>query len=325
MKKVCIIKPNEIRYSEFDNYMGKFTMDKIEEEIEDYVVQTIITDSSDFANKIITTLDAVDGAMTFTSNIYECNNYVYQMYHLTTYDGSNQEINAQVKSKKYNGIANILANYTYSIFSNALVAKFKINSDYTMTQEDLGINEFFDIFRKKKVYKGLLIKTNEEINEIEFVGDPLSWSDPKNKMNYRYYEFEVFGKVIMFFIQIKPENNNLNNFAIDLYGRSNLIRGDVFIALREKPNDYRLVHEMYSDINIKLINKLRELNIDENFDKNIQPGFYNHKEMKYENFYTLVDKIYSNYTKNENKKIINKNLNDIKSLNEITESLVNKK
>lgn len=325
MKRVCIIKPNEIRYSEYDNYMARFTKDRIEEDLEDYIQQSYINDSSEFATKIISTLDAVEGTITYTSNIYECNNYVYQMYHLTTYDGSSTEINAIVKSKKYNGIANILANYTFSIFGSALVSKFKINSDSTLTQEDLSIKEFLDIFRRKKVYKGLLIKTNNDITEIEFVGDPLSWVDPKQRMNYRYYEFEIFGKIIMFFIQIKPEINELNNFAIDLYGRANQIRGDVFIALRDKPNDYRIVHEMYSDITVGLIKKLRELMIDENFDKTILPSFYNHIEQKYENFYTLLEKVHTGYLKKNIKKIIETNLENVKSLNEITQTLVDKK
>ena len=325
MKKICIIKPNEIRYSDNDNYMSRFAPDKIEEELEDYIDQTFINDSSEFGIKIINTLDHLNGAMTFTSNIYECNNYVYQMYHLTTYDGSNVEINTLIKSKKYNGIANIFANYTFSIFGNALISKFKINHDSTLSQEDLGVNELLDIFRKKKVYTGLLIRPNEEINEIEFVGDPLSWVDPRFRMNYRYYEFEICGKIIMLFIQIKPDNNTDNNFAIDLYGRSNIIKGDVFIALRDKPNDCRIVHEIYSDININLIKKLRELIIDENFDNSIIPFFYNHTEMKYENFYTLVDKIYSSYLKKGIKKVIDKKIDNIQNLNEITESLVNNK
>lgn len=324
MKRVCIVKPNDIRYSEHDNYMSRFTPDRIEEEIEDFIIQSNVNDPLEFAEKIVKTLEPIEGTMTFTSNIYECNNFVYQMYHLTTFDGSNVEINTKIKSKKYNGIANIFANYTFSIFGSVLISKFKINSDYTLTQEDLGQNELMDIFRRKKVYKGLLIRPNEEIQEIEFVGDPLSWVDPKSRMNYRYYEFEIFGKVIMFFIQIKPDNNTDNNFAIDLYGRSNNIKGDVFIAMRDKPNDYRVVHEMYSDLNINLIKKLRELIIDENFDKDIQPFFYNHTEMKYQNFYTLVDKIYSEYLKKE-KKIVNKDIKVTQSLNDLTETLVNKK
>ena len=275
--------------------------------------------------KIITTVDPIEGAMMFTTNFYECNNYVYQMVHLTTFDGSNVEINTKIKNKKYNGIANILGNYTFSIFGNAIVSKFKINQDYTMTQEDLSVQEFFDVFRKKKVYRGLLIRTNGEINEIEYVKDPLSWVDQKHRMNYRYYEVEILGKILMFFIQVVPDSNIQNDFATDLYGRTNPIIGDVFVAMRDKPNDYRIIHEMYSDLYTNLIVKLKDLILDEDFDRNISPNFYNHKEMKYENFYTLVDKLHNIYKKKEIKNIIKNNLEGTQSLNQITHTLLNKK
>ncbi len=324
MQKVCIIKPNTIDYSSFDNYLGRFTFDKIENDIEDYIKLTNISNETSMIELIVNTLEITPEINVFTTNIYEDEQYVFQMIHLIQYENHKlfENINNIVIEKKKNNIANILCNNLYKVFGNVIITKSKINSDNSISPENITLNDIINVFRKKKVNTGILIKPNNNLEEIEYVGNPLSWMDANKTTNFRYYEIEIMGKIFMFFIEIMPENNILNNFATHLYGGANPIFGNVFLVMRNKPEDMRITENIYLDLFKNTIIKLEKIIKNVNFDKSEEPVGYDHINKKYSNFYNLINEKYKNILKKDINEIIIDYNN--KSLNEITQTLLNK-
>ena len=126
----------------------------------------------------------------------------------------------------------------------------------------------------------------------------------------------------MFFIQLKPEINKINKYACELYGNTHAINGDVFIALKEKIEDIRQENDSYLDINKDLILKLKDLMVNSDFVREHVPFKFNPTTKKYENFYTLLNKCYLHFLNKKDIKLINFPLENIKSLNDITNTIV---
>jgi len=327
MFKVCIIDPNQVSFSTNDNLISKFTLDDIEDYLEDYVKIQKIQDNVEFMNTILKEIDGNENMTIYTTNFYEYDNIVYQMYHLSTYNEDNyHEINKEIKKKKKNGVANILTDFEFEIYGKVVISKSKINADNSVTYLELTLRDIYEVFRNKKIQKGLLVKVNNTLEEIEFINHPLSWIQIDKGFNYKFYEIQVFDKILMFFIQINPENNNYNKFASELFRGNNPINGDVYIVLRNKVNDIRFTENVYVDLNKDLFYKLREVFLNDNFINNQEPLGYNHETLKYENFYSLLNNIYKNTIKeNINNTIKEYRFDENKeSLNTLTKAMTNK-
>ncbi len=323
MVKICIIKTNNVSYSKHDNYLSRFSLENIEDSIEDYIKVSSLENENDFSNLVSHTINPPESSKLFTTTFFENEKNVYQIVHLATFDGSeNNELNKKIMEKKYNGLGTVLVNEIYKIYGNVIVIKSEIKNDDTTKLADLTIKEFFDIFRQKKVTKGVLIKPNNEINEIEYVGNPLSWLDTAEAHNFRYYEKEILGQIFMFFIQIKPKEKKINKYACELYGNTHLIYGDLFIAVKEKPEDIRQENDSYIHIDKNIILKLKNLIINTEFSKDHEPFKFNPTSRKYENFYTLLDKCDRHFSKQKEKKLIDFPDENSRSLNEITNTII---
>jgi hypothetical protein len=308
MFKVCIIDTNNVSFTQNDNIISKFTLDDIEDYLEEYLSIKNIKDNENFIETIINEININQEVMIHTTNFYQTNNLVYQMYHISTYNYENtKDIDNQIKLKKRNGIANILLDSEYNVYGKVIISKVKINLDNSLSYLDMSIKDMYEVFRNKKIQKGLLVNVDNSIEEIEFINHPLSWIDIKKGFNYKFYEIQIFDKILMFFIQIEPEKNTYNKLASELFKGENPINGNVFIAIRNKITDARFTENTYINFDKELFYKLRELMLQEDFEKNQEPYGYDTESLKYENFYTLTNSIYSNYLK--------KNINTIKEYN----------
>jgi hypothetical protein len=246
------------------------------------------------------------------------------MSHLALFDNQFEEVNREIIKRKRNGIANVLCDNIYSVYGSVLITKSKISVDNTLEEDTLRESDIIDLFRNKKIQKGVLLDSIGSIIDVEFVGHPLSWVDPNKGYNYRFYEIEYLGKVFMFFIEKQPTINILNKNANLLYGSQNPIYGNVFIVVRNKIDDIRITENSYINVTKDTIKKILFLFKFSDFSKEQEPFYYNHKEKKYQNFYNLVDKEYIRY---ENKKPVYEEAkydDGVLSLNEITQNTVAK-
>ena len=324
MTKICIIDTNTLNYTSTDNNHDRITLDLLEEDIEDYITSININESDnnlELINKILDTIAATSEMMIYTTNIYEEKNYVYQMCHLSTYTESKEtsNINKNIISLKKNGIATILCDNTQNVYGKSIVLKYKINSDYSVSLVDLDLSDFLKLFTNKKINRGVYITVDGELKEIEYIGNPLSWVFPFEKTkNYKYYEIEIIGKIFMFFIEIKPTIDKVNKFASSMY--KSVIKGDVYISVRNKIDDITITEPVYYNISSDLIFKLKQLLEDSNFSSDQELFDYDHKNKKYQGFWNFIIKTYNNYDFNKISLITIDY--DAESLNEKTQKLL---
>ena len=324
MTKICIIDTNTLDYTSIDNNHDRITQELLEEDIEDYVsfININETDNNyELIMKILDTIGATSEMTIYTTNVYEEGNYIYQMCHLSAFIESDEtrDINKNIKALKKNGIANILCDNTQHIYGKSIVLKYKINSDYSVTLNDLDFTDFLKVFTNKKINRGVYISVDEELKEIEYIGNPLSWMFPFEKTkNYRYYEKEIIGKIFMFFIEIKPYVDKVNKFASSMYNTP--IKGNVYITVRNKIDDITITEPVYYNISSDLIIKLKKLMEDTNFSTDQELFYYDNKNKKYQGFCNFIDKTYSNYDFSK----IKLNIIDYETeyLNEITDKII---
>ena len=328
MTKICIIDTNTLEYTSIDNNHDRLKIDLLEEDIEDYITSININinineteDNYELITKILDTIGATSEMMIYTTNIYEEENYIYQLCHLSTYTECKDmiDINKNIKAYKKNGIATILCDKTYNVYGKSVVLKYKINSDYSVILNDLDFTDFLKLFKNKKINKGVYISANEDLKEIEYIGNPLSWIFPFEKtQNYRYYEKEIIGKIFMFFIEIKPTIDKVNKFASSMYNSP--IKGNVYITVRNKIDDITVTEPVYYNISTDLIFKLKKLMEDSNFSIEQELFDYDHKNKKYQGFCNYINETYNNY--DFNKIILNIIDYEEESLNEITHKII---
>ena len=324
MTKICIIDTNTIEYTSIDNNHDRITQESLEEDIEDYVTSININETDnnyELIMKILDTIGATSEMTIYTTNVYEEETYIYQMCHLNAFVESDdtRDINKNIKALKKNGIATILCDNTQNVYGKSIVLKYKINSDYSVTLNDLDFTDFLKVFTNKKINKGVYISIDGELKELEYIGNPLSWMFPFEKTrNYRYYEKEIIGKIFMFFIEIKPSVDKVNKFASSMYNTP--IKGNVYITVRNKIDDITITEPVYYNISSDLIIKLKKLMEDTNFSTDQELFYYDSKNKKYQGYCNFINKTYNNYDFSK----ITLNIIDYEaeSLNEITDKII---
>lgn len=315
----AILSPNDIQFTEHDNLMfEKFSNDNIELYLEDY----LDFKSGNFIENINTIFKLPDNINLFTTNIFEDKSTIYQMIHISLYDENSQdiiEINKKIKLLGKNNIASLFSNNDYKIYGNVIILKYKINETTNEVSPQLiSFNDIINIFKNKKIFKGVMIKSNNSVETIDYLGNPLTVL----KHAFRYYEKEMLGYVFMFFIEINPIDNIFNPIATKLYNitLNESIYGNVFISVRQKCNDIRYDIPKFINIDESQINKIVSFNSYE-----YEPVEFNNNN-KHDNIYLLIERIYN---KNENSiKIIDLiNLEDklLFNLNKNTEKELEKK
>lgn len=316
----AILTPNDLNFTDTDNLiLDKFSNDNIELYLEDYLEFK----SGNFADNLNTIFKLPDNVNLFTTNIFENKDTIYQMVHMSLYDENSPEIielNKKIKLLKKNNIASLFADNEYKIYGNVVILKFNINEiTNDVTPQSITFNDMINVFRNKKIFKGILIKPNNTIDTVEYVGNPLTYL----KYAYRYYEKEMLGYVFMFFIEVNPTNNTFNTLATKLYNNTldTSIYGNVFISVRHKCNDIRYDIPKFINIDETYINKIV---LFESYD--YEPVDFKNNNNKHDNIYLLIERIYNKIQK-EGIKIKVSELKDklLLNLNKNTEKELEKK
>lgn len=297
MKQVCIIQPNEISYTDIMQ-ISRFTYDILEDEIEDFIEFRSVENTESFINLIQTEISPPEGAIINTTNVYETIDYVYQMCYISPYNEEFKELNEKIIRKQKNGIGKIFVNKELDVYSKVIITKSRVTPDNNIIEDSINFKDIINIFRKKMVQIGVLIKPNGNLEEREYASFPL-FSFSKSVDTYKYFEIEFCNRIFMFFVELEPKENVFNEIASVLYGKSTPLHGDVFVAIRNKPTDLRIIEQTFSDITSDLVTKLVKLIYHTEFSRTYEPEFFNHETQKYQNFYNYIEGLYlkSNLTK----------------------------
>jgi hypothetical protein len=242
-------------------------------------------------------------------NVYENVKYVYQMVFVSYIHSDNEhlyESNIYAKTKESNYIANYLCDYTHDIYHNVIITKTLIHDDNTVSRVDMTQRDFFEIFRKKKQISGVLITPDNEIKELDYIGNPLNCFNPEERLYMGFHEADILDKIFMFYIEAKPAegNDRLNKIATSLYRSKNNINGNVYVTIKRKPFNLNYDRYQFLDITKEHIQKLYELSCDTDFVYNQHETNYNSMTQKYQNFYGFIDELYYNYILKRTKNIL---------------------
>lgn len=310
MPSVAIINPNNIHYSELDKTHHRLSYDKLKEDIEDEIEIFQVNDARDGMEKIVEICKFDPDELIHTTMIYETENSIYYLIH--TIDDKNEHENV-------NKIGIYLTKEQFRITGSVGIYKEELELDEAKVGNISNIDEIIKIYHQCFIHKACIINTKGEINEIKYIHNPIDWKRPDEANNIKFLEYEIFDKIMMVFIKLKPDKNELNEKASIIYrGR---IVDDVIFALRRKPEDVKQVEFIYESITKELINKiLMILSVE-------QDELQNNKESKIYNFYTIVEQRYKTFVRKYgnkyNKQYLEKYKN-MKILNEVAHEYVQK-
>lgn len=353
--KICVIKPNKITFTE-EQLVNNFNKNTIYETNKNYI-NFIDTTDDDLMIEVIKYLELENfkykNSITIeTTTVYEDENFKYDMCHLSTYDnidmfdsqnGNSKQfkelcnrINKELENRGKNSLAGILHRNQFNTFGNAVIIKMDINNN-KITNSDFNIDNFNNLVNSNLFYNGVRINVNNNgENSIEnfiYVKSPLEIINPDKILNYRYHEIDLSSRILMIFIELKPEINIKNKIGSMFF--NNPVVGNVIFALRKRNQDIRFDHHLFIDLNNSLLEKISVIynyNTD-NYELQKEDGTKDYvngvvKDGKYINFYTNINQKYNEYIKTKFDDIMSKlndsSISNIETLNKISLEQVEK-
>ncbi len=243
--------------------------------------------------------------------IHEDSKYIYEMSY----------IDYTLEQKRLvNGLAYTLNDYKYMIFDRCIIMKSEIldgkNKFVDMTLDDLVM-----IFKNKLIHKGIYIETNDKIEEYEYLYHPLEKLTATEVENMKFHEKDIYDKIFMFFIEVEPKNKKINESASILY-EDNKIQSRVYLTARHKPEDVRMNQYIYKDVTKEEIEKLLKIIKTKTKVSEEELEEINKNKLNYNK---TLDYIYDKAKDKED--IINniENIEEVKTLNEITKDRIKNK
>lgn len=224
--KIIEILPNDMRYSKSDFNYKKFEIDTIDYEIEDYVKEIEIKEVEEI--KLLTYENTIKKQ---TENIIYNKNYYFENYLIQSYYMFDNEKKTNFKQN------NIGINLHYEkqrVVNSCYFLKFRLVEE-NFILDNFTREDFYNFYREFYVKTMVKISTDNKIEEIPYilsVGEVLT----KNKlMDYNFYEVRMCNSVLIFHINTKPNNMNINNYASYLLDKN--IVDDVYISIRHDDDD----------------------------------------------------------------------------------------
>lgn len=292
---IAIIKPNHIKYTDLDMNYTRLTKEKLLDDIENSVEFITVSDKEELFTIFSKYLNFKDNEWGDTIKWYDDHQYIYEICFNDDY---------YKKKNNINNIAQYLTNNFLRITDNVLLLKTKVELDGSYSNCNVTLNDIIDIYYKKFIHKEILIKYNGEINEVNYMINPIDHIKPDCISNFRYNEIQLHDKIMMVFFELKPSNDLPNEKASIIHGKKT--NGNVIIALRNKEEDMTQIEHVYVDFTKDLFEKLLSVlsvkknelvdTHDESFYQLLNNKYNNYKN-KFGNSYLL--EIYNNMKNDE--------------------------
>jgi hypothetical protein len=292
--KVAIISPNKIVYFGDNKSISKLTTEKIDDDIFEFISfketkQEILMDTIVEALRLP---ELGNNIHPETRSCYEDDKYLYQICYISAPVGIEENIN-NISMQLVDNITNIVG--------DAVLIKHRIKEDRTAVCESITMWNIVNILQNRLIHNCVEIDTSGNINNIKFIYSPVEWKKVDEIKNIRYNEIQVFDSVLMFFIELNPISNEINELASIMFNKN--ILGSVVVALRKNTDEASHRRFDFIDICDKDIAKLVKVIFGYNYDRKETQN-----TDKIKNFYTsLVDDYYKYKDIDYDIKKINKN------------------
>lgn len=280
----AIIDENTINYSEIDKTHGRFKIDNLMDDIEDFIHVHNCTDITTAMEDIILKCNFDPDDIINTTIIKESENFVYYMIHT---------IDDNTKKKDINGIAMILSKKLFRITGSVGIIKESFNcSSNSNSFSPVSMQNILDIYHKNLVFDAVKINHDGSFDVVNYIYNPIDWTKPEESLNYKFVEFELFGKIIMVFIELNPKNNFKNETASTLLGKN--IYGHVIVSMRDKIDDILIVDNRYESIDTSVLKKIIYIS-------KYQGTPHENVTLKIDNFYTKLWNTHRSLVSTKNK------------------------
>lgn len=312
---IAIIRPNKITYSTMDMTHSRFTKEKLLEDLEDYVEIVNVDGLENMMEKIVEVLKLTPDITAHTTTCKEDNNYIYQMCHLID----------ESKTYQQNNICIRLANSLYRVIGDVVLMKSKVLSDGKTVPCNITEDDVVELYQECLIKKCVRILPDGTVDDVSYIFNPIDWLSPDKLANIRFHEVDFSDKVMMFFVELTPENNTVNTKASILYGKQ--IFGNVVVAMRQKQEDIKHTEFEYYSLDNKTMNKIVSVMSVPNDILKIQTPETKSNQIV-NNFHTILEKKYSlyksKYTKDDYSLELFNQFDTTKSVNQISREMVDK-
>lgn len=245
---IAIIDVNDVFFNLDAISKSQFTEDTITDLISDHIEIKNLNNSQDELMQLLIQELITDNEFAIhTSQVSYINNELYQLCHVYLTKDTYETI--KNKNIKYNGVASYLSDTNLRVFGKAILLKY---NDTNL--ENLTISDVVNLFIKKFVHKGIIVNENDSsINEFKFIYNPIDWVTVEEHYKYKYYELEVYDKILMIFFDetIKTNKNNIISILINKN-----IYGTAILALRNHYQDMNDTNIIYNDLDEDTYKKL---------------------------------------------------------------------
>jgi hypothetical protein len=247
--KLIVIQPNNFEF-EKDSYYNQ--IEKLTEDLNKHIEVRDVK-FEDMMETIVNAIKLTPELVGETSTFYETSTNIYQMCHVGK--EKEQQIVQEKKEpdpKSFNKLASYL--FGEEINGTVILLNSRIKEDRTCTPDDITLENFTEILYSKFVHKGVFIKVDqiEPVIEYDYFAHPLEYytSDEKDYLKYKLVELDFLGFSLAFFVEVNPENKQVNKRATRIMGKQPIF-GDV-IMLTKTPHEFH-------DLDLSLLNKILKL------------------------------------------------------------------
>ncbi len=274
---IALIKENEINDNELNAKITPQNIiikkNELKNKINEFVNTIEVETPIKMMEIIVELIKMTPEMMGLTTTCYEDENYIYQLIHL------DENIS---ETKKINEIASLITYNKITIYGSAVLIKSMMNNKREWKTSSINIDDIKDLLDIRTHNKGILINSNSEYHEMEFVKDPIECcnifvdlKNPNKKLKTNVMQICNFYIIAIY----DPNETQLNELASVIYNTQ--MCGNVFLFIKNDEKDYiNCDLEMFNKI--KLIREKKQ---------NIETKKYNYVTEQYRDLNKLLENI----------------------------------
>lgn len=280
---IAIINPN-------DYIPSVYSTEKIKDDIEDFIKIVKVADTTEMMKVVIKVINLTEKQTGHTTRCSESSSHIYDICHT-------------IQDKHYTGkdanyVASRLAYGHLNIYGNCVIIKSKINTDGSCSTDNITIDDIVQILRRKFVHKGIMINTNDTINEITYMCNPAERLTPKEIENIKGFEYQFLNYVFGLYIFLHPPDTIINNNA-SLISNKHVV-GPAMLTLRSIDGELVDIDE---NLYTQIITTIKDGGFSRNLELNesVEPIREKSGKQLISNFYTVLSSRYYKCSKKTEK------------------------
>jgi len=232
---IVIIRKNDFQFdiSKFDSG-SNYNIDRqlLKNSIGPYI-EIVETDCKTMMEVVVNTIKLEGKLLGDTTVCHQDDKYIYQICHFNP-EKNNMEIN----NEDMNGLSSHLVMDHNMVYGSTVLIKSKISENFTCVPQSVkDIDEIVDLLCMRVLHKGIMIKTNGTVENIQFYDNPLEKLTKEECSEYRWLELPFLKFAFIIFIKLNPEPDEINKKATRLVGNYR-VKGDVLVISKSTENDY---------------------------------------------------------------------------------------